>query len=87
MDVPFQTPIWFIIVLATAANVLQLMSGSRTFAVPRFLEWITATVAVAWIGLVIIPSLSAGRGTPGIGGYYRFTSAVIPLLCLAVPSS
>ncbi len=69
MDVPFQTPIWFIIVLATAANVLQLMSGSRIFAVPRFLEWITATVAVAWIGLVIIPSLSAGRGTPGIGGY------------------
>ena len=69
MDVPFETPIWFIIVLATAASVLQLMSSSMMFAVLRFLEWITATVAVAWIGLVIIPSLSAGRGTLGIGGY------------------
>lgn len=45
------------------------MSGSRIVAVPRFLEWITVTVAVAWIGLVIIPWLSAGRGTPEIGGY------------------
>jgi len=31
----FKTPIWFIVCVAIAANALQLMGNSKTFAIPK----------------------------------------------------
>ncbi len=84
---PFKTPIWLIVAVAIAANVLQLMRNSKVFAIPRFAEWVAALVAIAWIGLAVTLALFSGKATIGVGSLLGLASAVIPILCLAIPSS
>lgn len=83
----FKTPIWFIVGVAIAASALQLMHNSRMFAIPRFAEWLTSIVAVAWVALAIMVALLSGKASLGIGSLLGLASAVIPVVCLAVPAS
>ena len=83
----FRIPFWFMIGMAIAANLLQIMQHSRVFAIPRFADWLAACVAVALIALTIILAVSSGEATLGIGSLLGFVSAVIPVLCLAIPST
>ena len=83
----FKTPLWFLVGVAITANVLQLMHNSKSFAIPRFTEWLAAIVAVVWISLAILVALFSGKATPGIGSLLGFASAVIPVVCLAVSST
>ena len=82
----FETPLWLIIGVAIAASLLQLMRNSKMFAIPRFAEWLTAIVAVAWISLAVIVALFSGTASLGIGCLFGLASAVIPVICLAVPA-
>jgi hypothetical protein len=82
----FKTPIWFIVCVAIAANGLQLMHASKQFAIPRLAVWGTAIYALAAIGLTVLIGMASGKATLGIGSMLGLISAVIPVLCLAVPS-
>ncbi len=82
----FKTPIWFIVCIAIVANVLQLMAGSKSFAIPKFAQWATAIIATAWIGLTVILAISSGKATLGIGAMLGLLSAVIPIICLFMTS-
>lgn len=82
-----KTPIWFIVSVAIAASVLQLMQSSKTFAIPHVVEWLTAIVAVAWVFFPIVMVLFSDKATLGIGLLLGFVSAVIPAICLATSSS
>lgn len=84
---PFRTPIWFIVGIAIAANVLQLMQNSKMFAISRVAEWLTSIIAVAWVLVVIIVALLSDRASLGIGSVLGLASAVIPIVCLAIPES
>jgi hypothetical protein len=84
---PLKTPFWCIIGVAIAASLLQLMRNSKMFAIPRFAEWLTAIVAVAWISLIIIVTWFSGEVSLGIGSLFGLASAVIPVVCLAIPAS
>ena len=81
-----KTPIWFIVLVAIAASVLQLMRGSKTFAIPRAAEWGVASLAVGWIGIAIVIALFSGKASLGIGALLGLTSAVVPLAMLLAPS-
>jgi hypothetical protein len=81
----FQAPLWFIACIAILANVLQFLHHTKTFAVNRTAEWLTAVIAAAWIGLALIVGLADGA-TPGIGALMALISVVIPIVCLVVPS-
>ncbi|HIN96036.1 MAG TPA: hypothetical protein EYN03_10370, partial [Planctomycetes bacterium] len=82
----FKTPIWFIVVIAIAASVLQLMQDSETFSIPRPAQWATAIVALAWIGLAIVMALFSGKATLGMGALLGLFSGVVPVVCLAIAS-
>lgn len=82
-----KTPIWFIVGMSITASVLQLMRNSTMFAIPRFAEWVTAILAVAWILLAIIVAMSSGKASLGIGAILGLTSAIIPVVCLLMPAS
>jgi len=83
----FKMPIWFIVGIAIAASVLQLMHNSKMFAIPRFAEWLTSIVAVTWVAFAIIIALLSGKATLGIGSLLGLASAVIPVVCLAIPAT
>lgn len=87
ITVLFQTPIWFIVGIAIAANMLQLMRNSRQFAVPRFAEWLAALFGVVWIGAGISLTLFSDKITLGIGSLLGLFCAGVALLCLVVPTS
>ncbi len=78
----FKVPIWFIVCIAIGANALQLMAGSKSFAIPKLAQWVTAIVATAWIGLAVFVALSSGKVTLGIGALLGLLSATIPVVCL-----
>lgn len=82
-----KAPIWFIVCIAICANVLQLMAGSKSFAIPRFAEWATAIIATTWIGLTVIIAMFSGKATLGIGALLGLLSAVIPVVCLCMATS
>ena len=82
----FKTPLWFLVGVAITANVLQLMRNSKSFAIPRFAEWLAAIIAVVWIALAILIALTSGKATLGIGSLLGFASAVIPVVCLFISS-
>jgi len=82
----FKTPLWFVVCVAIAANVLQLMAGSRAFAIPKIAQWATAIIATAWIGLVVVLIIPSGKATLGIGAMLGLLSAVIPIACLLMMS-
>lgn len=77
-----KTPIWFIVCVAIAANILQLMSGSPSFAIPKIAQWATAIVATLWIALAVLLAIGSGKATLGIGALLGLASAVIPVVCL-----
>ncbi len=77
-----KTPIWFIVSVAIAANILQLMSGSPSFAIPDIAQWGTAIVATLWLVLPVLTTIGSGKATLGIGALLGLASAVIPVVCL-----
>lgn len=87
ITVLFQTPIWFIVGIAIAANMLQLIHSYRQFAVPRFAEWLAALFGVVWIGAGISLTLFSDKITLGIGSLLGLFCAGVALLCLVVPTS
>ena len=87
VTVGVKAPIWFIMGVAIAASVLQLMSDSKVFAIPKFAEWLAAVVAVAWTGVAIVVALFSGQATLGIGAVLGFLAAATPLACLLAPSA
>ncbi|WP_417395955.1 hypothetical protein [Gimesia chilikensis] len=82
----FKTPIWLIVCMAMLANVLQLMAGSKSFTIPRLIQWATAMIATAWIGLTVILAISSDQATLGIGALVGAMSAAIPVVCLYLSS-
>lgn len=82
-----ETPIWFITLVAIAASIVQLMRGSKIFAIPAAVEWSIACVAVGWVGLAIITALFSGKASLGIGSILGLFSAATPLAVLFVPSA
>lgn len=82
----FKTPIWFIACVAIAANGLQLMHPSKLFAIPRLAIWGAAIYALVAIGLTVVIGMASGKATLGIGSLLGLISAVIPVVCLALPS-
>jgi len=83
----FKTPLWFVIGVAIAANVLQLMRSSDAFAIPKIALWIVAVVAAIWSTIPIIMALSSGKATVGIGWFLGLCCAAAPLICLFVPDT
>lgn len=81
-----KTPIWFIVLLAIAASVLQLVKESKMFAIPRAGAWGVACLAVVWVGIAIVMALSSGKASLGIGALLGLTSAAIPMAMLLVPT-
>ena len=81
-----KSPIWFVVAIVIGASALQLMKHSTAFAVPPLGEWISALVGVIWTAVPIIPIALTGKATLGIGWVLAFVSAVIPLVCLCVPT-
>jgi hypothetical protein len=82
-----KAPIWFITLVAIAASIVQLMRGSKTFAVPAAVEWGIACVAVGWVGLALVVALSSGKASLGIGAFLGLFSAATPLAMLLLPSA
>ena len=83
----FNTPLWFVIGVAIAANVIQLMRASNWFAIPRIALWIVAVVAALWITIPILLVMSTGKATLGLGWFLGLFSAAAPLVCLFVPNT
>jgi len=83
----FKTPLWFVVGVAIAANVLQLMRSSDTFAIPKIALWIVAIGAAIWITIPILMALSSGKATLGIGWFLGLFCAAAPLVCLFVPDT
>ena len=82
----FKTPIWLVVCVAILANVLQLMAGSKSFAIPGFAQLGTAIIATLWVGLAIIIAISSSDATLGIGALLGLLSTVIPLVCFFMSS-
>lgn len=82
-----ETPIWLVVGVAITANVLQLMRSSKMFAVSLAFAWLTAIVAVAGIGFIVVSALVSGKATLGVGALLGVVSAMVPLFCLAIRSS
>ena len=80
----FSAPIWFVVFVAIAANVLQLLRNSNSVEIPKLAEWITAIVAVVWTTLPIILVLGSGRITPALGWLLGMYCAITPLACLCL---
>jgi len=83
----FKTPLWFVVVVAIAANVLQLMRSSDAFAIPKFALWIVAVAAAVWITIPIVMALFSGKATLGIGWFLGLFCAAAPLVCLFAPDT
>ena len=65
----FKTPLWFVIGVAIAANVIQIMRSSNAFAIPKIALWIVAVGSAVWITIPILLALSSGKATLGIGWF------------------
>ncbi|TWU34529.1 hypothetical protein Q31b_54830 [Novipirellula aureliae] len=83
----FKTPLWFVVAVAIAANVLQLMRSSDAFAIPKIALWIVAIGAAIWITTPIGLALSSGKATLGIGWFLGLACASAPLVCLFMPDT
>lgn len=77
-----KSPLWFIVLIAIAANVLQLMRNSKSVEIPKLAEWITAIVAVVWTTFPILIAVINGQVTPAVGWLLGVFCAATPLACL-----
>ncbi len=77
-----KSPLWFIVLIAIAANVLQLLRNSKSVEIPKLAEWITAIVAVVWTTVPILIALTSGQVTPAVGWLLGVFCAATPLACL-----
>lgn len=87
VTVLFKAPIWFIVSVAIAANVLQFMHNTRSFAIPPIAEWLTAIVATVWISIAVCIGMFASGSSLGFGAILGLACAVIPLVCLIKETS
>lgn len=81
-----ETPIWFIVMVAIGASVLQLMSQSKNFAIPPTVEWGTAILAVIWVGIAIVSAIFSNEASLGIGALLGLACAATPLAMLMCPT-
>ncbi len=58
-------PIWFVMVFAILANLLQFKCFSEMIVIPRAVLWAFAIFSEAWIAIPVFLSMSGG--TPGMG--------------------
>jgi hypothetical protein len=82
-----RTPIWFVVLVAIAASVVQFMRQSSTFAIPQAVEWGTAVLAVAWIVPALAIALYAGKASIGMGAILGLLSAATPIAMLCLPTA
>jgi hypothetical protein len=76
-------PVWFIVMLSIAANVLQYMSYSRNFEVSKAVEWGVAGFAALCMSLPFYSSIASSREfTVGLGWMLGMYCAIVPLICL-----
>lgn len=87
ITVLFKSPIWLIVSIAIASNVLQLMQNTVQFAVPRFAQWLTALFGVLWICMAIGVTLFSDKASLGIGSLLGLFCASVALFCLVAPTS
>jgi hypothetical protein len=83
---PVKTPLWFVVMVAVAASVLQLLKERKDFAIPVGAQWGAAILAVAWVGRALGIALLSGKATLGIGAILGLLAAATPLVLLGVPS-
>jgi len=82
-----KTPFWFLACLAIAASVLQLMSGTKSFAIPKAAEWTTAIAALVWILIAIVMTVFSGQSSLGLGSLLALCSAALPVICLKLETA
>jgi hypothetical protein len=78
-------PLWFVASIAIIAGAMQLMRHTQMFAIPRFAEWAVAVIGIAWMIPLTCP-LFSGRASLGIGWVLGVFCALMPLMCLIVPT-
>lgn len=83
----FKTPLWFVVLVAIAANVLQIMKSSKAFAIPKTAQWTIAIASAVWIAIPALLAVSSGNATLGIGWFLGVCCAAAPLICLFAPDS
>lgn len=83
----FTAPLWFVVGVAIAANVMQMMRSSGAFAIPKIALWVFAVVAAVWITIPMLLVLSSGKATLGIGWFLGVFCAAAPLICVSVPDT
>ncbi len=81
-----KVPIWFVVCVSIAASAVQLMRGSDAFAIPKFVEWGLAVLGVVWTTIPLLLALGGGNATLAMGWILGLFCAVVPLLCLIVPT-
>lgn len=85
-----ETPLWFVVAVSITASVMQLMTLSLAFEIPRSIAWITPLVGIIGTILPIFPSDSSGQTSIHLGWLLAIFCACAPLACLVltrIPSS
>ncbi len=67
-----QLPLWFVVAIAIAANVLHLMKSSSVFAVPKLAVWIVTVSAAIWVTIPALVGMASGKATLGFGWFLGF---------------
>ena len=83
----FKTPLWFVVLVAIAANAIQLIRSSDKFTIPKTSFRIAAFGATIWVTIPMVNVLLTGDATPGIGWFLAIFCAVAPLVCHFVPDT
>lgn len=79
------TPLWFVIGITIAANVVQLLQSLGIFSISKIVLRITAILAATWITIPMIIAVTSGKVVPGIGLVLGMLSAAAALICLFIP--
>lgn len=79
-------PIWIIVLLISAAHVLQLMDATDFFYVPKIAKWITLSFSLFFPSFAIVFPLFNSGTTPSWGPHIAWISAAIATLTLMLPT-
>lgn len=80
-----KVPIWFVVCISIAASAVQLLRGSDLFAIPKGAEWGLAILGTIWTTVPLFLSFG-GNATVAVGWLLGLFCAVVPLICLVVPT-
>lgn len=79
-------PYWFLIALVCIAGVLQILSKSSAFQVPRTFLWIIALTPLFFIAASDVLPVLIGKGHPETGGIIALLSSAIMIVCMGAPT-